>query len=37
MIQNLQLQIDLLNQQLNIIHQIKQSKKSGNEKTDTKI
>ena len=37
MIQNLQLQIDLLNQQLNIIQQIKQSKKSGNEKTDTKI
>ena len=37
MIQNLQLQIDLLNQQLNIIHQIKQSKQSGNEKTDTKI
>jgi hypothetical protein len=37
MIQNLQLQIDLLNQQLNIIHQINQSKKSRDEKTNTKI
>lgn len=37
MIQNLQLQIDLLNQQLSIIHQINQAKKSGNEKTNTKI
>jgi hypothetical protein len=32
MIQNLQLQLDVLNQQLNIIQQIKQSKKSSDEK-----
>jgi len=32
MIQNLELQLNVLNQQLNIIHQIKQSKKYGHEK-----
>ncbi|MEP7107229.1 MAG: hypothetical protein ABI760_04590 [Ferruginibacter sp.] len=32
MIQNLQLQLNVLNQQLNIIHQIKQSKKYSHEK-----
>jgi hypothetical protein len=32
MIQNLQLQLNVLNQQLNIINQIKQSKKQGHEK-----
>jgi hypothetical protein len=34
MIQNLQLQLNVLNQQLNIIHQIKQSKKYSHEKND---
>jgi hypothetical protein len=37
MISNLQLQIDLLNQQLNIINKIKQSKTKGNEKNNTSI
>jgi hypothetical protein len=32
MIQNLQLQLNVLNQQLNIIHQIKDSKKYSHEK-----
>jgi hypothetical protein len=32
MIQNLQLQLNVLNQQLNIIHQIKESKKNNHEK-----
>ena len=32
MIQNLQLQLNVLNQQLNIINQIKQSKSNSNEK-----
>ena len=34
MIQNLQLQLNVLNQQLNIIHQIKDSKKYNHEKND---
>ena len=34
MIQNLQLQLNVLNQQLNIINQIKQSKKEGHEKNN---
>jgi len=37
MIQNLQLQLNVLNQQLNIIHQIKESKKYSHEKNDQKI
>jgi len=37
MIQNLQLQLNVLNQQLNIIHQIKESKKNSHEKNDQKI
>ncbi|HMJ48333.1 MAG TPA: hypothetical protein VK498_13455 [Ferruginibacter sp.] len=37
MIQNLQLQLNVLNQQLNIIHQIKQSKKYSHEKIDQTI
>ncbi len=37
MIQNLQLQLNVLNQQLNIIHQIKQSKKYSHEKVDQTI
>jgi septal ring factor EnvC (AmiA/AmiB activator) len=37
MIQNLQLQLNVLNQQLNIIHQIKQSKKYNHEKIDQAI
>jgi len=37
MIQNLQLQLNVLNQQLNIIHQIKESKKYNHEKSDQKI
>lgn len=37
MIQNLQLQLSVLNQQLNIINQIKQSKKDSHEKTDQNI
>jgi hypothetical protein len=37
MIQNLQLQLNVLNQQLNIIHQIKQSKKDRHEKNDQAI
>lgn len=37
MIQNLQLQLNVLNQQLNIIHQIKQSKKDSHEKNDQTI
>lgn len=37
MIQNLQLQLNVLNQQLNIIHQIKQSKKYNHEKSDQSI
>ncbi len=37
MIQNLQLQLNVLNQQLNIIHQIKQSKKYSYEKNDQTI
>ena len=37
MIQNLQLQLNVLNQQLNIIHQIKQSKKYSHEKNDQTI
>lgn len=37
MIQNLQLQLNVLNQQLNIIHQIKQSKKYSHEKNDQAI
>ena len=37
MIQNLQLQLNVLNQQLNIIHQIKESKKYSHEKIDQKI
>ncbi|MEP6674280.1 MAG: hypothetical protein ABJA78_03970 [Ferruginibacter sp.] len=34
MIQNLQLQLNVLNQQLNVIHQIKQSKKNSHEKNN---
>jgi hypothetical protein len=34
MIQNLQLQLNVLNQQLNIINQIKESKKYNHEKID---
>jgi septal ring factor EnvC (AmiA/AmiB activator) len=37
MIQNLQLQLNVLNQQLHIIHQIKESKKYSHEKNDQKI
>jgi len=37
MIQNLQLQLNVLNQQLNIIHQIKESKKYNHEKIDQSI
>lgn len=37
MIQNLQLQLDVLNRQLNIINQIKQSKKYSHEKKDQSI
>ncbi len=37
MIQNLQLQLNVLNQQLNIINQIKQSKKYSHEKIDQTI
>jgi hypothetical protein len=37
MIQNLQLQLNVLNQQLNIIHQIKESKKYSHEKIDQTI
>ncbi len=37
MIQNLQLQLNVLNQQLNIINQIKQSKKENHEKIDQTI
>jgi tRNA(Ile)-lysidine synthase TilS/MesJ len=37
MIQNLQLQLSVLNQQLNIINQIKQSKKDSHEKIDQNI
>lgn len=37
MIQNLQLQLNVLNQQLTIIHQIKQSKKYSHEKKDQTI
>ncbi len=37
MIQNLQLQLNVLNQQLNIIHQIKESKKYSHEKNDQSI
>ncbi len=37
MIQNLQLQLNVLNQQLNIIHQIKQSKKYSHAKIDQDI
>ena len=37
MIQNLQLQLNVLNQQLNIIHQIKQTKKYSHEKIDQTI
>ena len=37
MIQNLQLQLQVLNQQLNIINQIKQSKKDGHEKNNQTI
>ena len=37
MIQNLQLQLQVLNQQLNIIHQIKQSKKYSHEKNNQTI
>jgi hypothetical protein len=37
MIQNLQLQLSVLNQQLNIINQIKQSKKNSHEKIDQSI
>jgi LPS O-antigen subunit length determinant protein (WzzB/FepE family) len=37
MIQNLQLQLNVLNQQLNIINQIKQSKKDNHEKIDQNI
>lgn len=37
MIKNLQLQLNVLNQQLNIIHQIKESKKYSHEKNDKKI
>lgn len=37
MIQNLQLQLSVLNQQLNIINQIKQSKKNSHEKNDQSI
>lgn len=37
MIQNLQLQLNVLNQQLNIIHQIKESKKYSHEKNDQTI
>jgi uncharacterized membrane-anchored protein YhcB (DUF1043 family) len=37
MIQNLQLQLNVLNQQLNIIHQIKESKKDSHEKNDQNI
>ena len=37
MIQNLQLQLNVLNQQLNIINQIKQSKKYSHEKNDQTI
>ena len=37
MIQNLQLQLNVLNQQLNIIHQIKQSKNYSHEKIDQHI
>ena len=37
MIQNLQLQLNVLNQQLNIIHQIKESKKQSHEKNDQTI
>ena len=37
MIQNLQLQLNVLNQQLNIINQIKQSKKNGHEKNTQTI
>jgi septal ring factor EnvC (AmiA/AmiB activator) len=37
MIQNLQLQLNVLNQQLNIIHQIKESKKYNHEKNDQNI
>ncbi len=37
MIQNLQLQLNVLNQQLNIIHQIKQSKNYSHEKIDQSI
>ena len=37
MIQNLQLQLNVLNQQLNIIHQIKQSKKDSHEKNNQTI
>ena len=37
MIQNLQLQLSVLNQQLNIINQIKQSKKNSHEKVDQSI
>lgn len=37
MIQNLQLQLNVLNQQLNIIHQIKEQKKYSHEKIDQAI
>jgi septal ring factor EnvC (AmiA/AmiB activator) len=37
MIQNLQLQLNVLNQQLNIIHQIKESKKYNHEKNNQNI
>jgi hypothetical protein len=37
MIQNLQLQLNVLNQQLNIIHQIKESKKNSHEQNDQSI
>ncbi|MEO6254351.1 MAG: hypothetical protein ABIO79_13640 [Ferruginibacter sp.] len=37
MIQNLQLQLNVLNQQLNIIHQIKESKKYSHEMSPNKI
>ena len=37
MIQNLQLQLNVLNQQLNIINEIKQSKKNSHEKNNKTI
>jgi hypothetical protein len=37
MVQNLQLQLNVLNQQLNIIHQIKEQKKYNHAKTNQNI